>query len=727
MNVSSRGLGPRNDHIDFLRGLSIFVVIILHFAILEDPAPLKLTILSASSFARLYANGYFGVSMFFVISGYLITSISLKRYGSLANIDLREFYVFRMSRILPGILLLVGTVLILMRLGVTGFSGNGSLGSALWSIFTFRANLYYTQVGTYTVSWNILWSLAIEEVFYISYPLLCKAVRSPRLIYAGLLGVVAYGPVHRYLSGGGLYDYFGCFDQLAVGCLAALLVSRLQISPSVAQVLRFAGMICIIVTYFTLKVNLHYVSGPALIAVGTAASLLGSHAAPRPEGINIFSDFVKRMGKYSYEIYLFHIVFFLLLVRWGLFLRVQGFVAGGGDVVFILQALVVTIASFAVGKFALDPARKYLRVALSARKARQPAVKPGRSAAVPAASRLTSPALVRAACVFSLGLLGVLLSGPFRASAANPTLRQPKPGTVLAGRVVNFSWDPVPDAEDYWISVGTESDRGNLFAEFTNGATTVPVYLTPYPADRRIHVQILAKFRGHSIEPANSGNYEFIALANPESRARAGVPGELQLFEPKPGSVLKTSLVTFSWTPVPDAENYWIDVGTQPAHGDIYGAFTGGSTSVQMKLSGFLTGQKIYVQLYSKVRGQPIETGQGKKFEFATQPPPSEPKVPENPRLIEPKEGSVLTGSPVTFRWKPVPGALDYWIDVGTTPAQGDIFGGATKGATSVNVNLSAHLTGQKIYVQLYSEFPDQPAKPGNGSKFAFGTVAAVQ
>jgi len=93
----------RNFRIDLLRGIAIFLVLILHFHLsyaLTD-SPLNV-LLSKAAIKAVAVNGNYGVTMFFAISGYLITSTAINRYGSLGNIDLRSFYIFRLSRILPG-------------------------------------------------------------------------------------------------------------------------------------------------------------------------------------------------------------------------------------------------------------------------------------------------------------------------------------------------------------------------------------------------------------------------------------------------------------------------------------------------------------------------------------------------------------------------------------------------------------------------------------------------
>jgi hypothetical protein len=60
---------------------------------------------------------------------------------------------------------------------------------------------------------------------------------------------------------------------------------------------------------------------------------------------------------------------------------------------------------------------------------------------------------------------------------------------------------------------------------------------------------------------------------------------------------------------------------------------------------------------------------------------------------------------------------------VGTAPAKGDIFSGYTKGATSAKVDLSNHLNGEPIYVQLYSKFAESDLLPGTGAQFQLRTT----
>jgi peptidoglycan/LPS O-acetylase OafA/YrhL len=92
----------RNQKIDFLRGIAIIAVLILHFNLSYHIGESALNKIFSVDFIKTIAsNGNYGVTMFFVISGFLITSTSLERYGSLGKIDIIGFYIFRFARIMP--------------------------------------------------------------------------------------------------------------------------------------------------------------------------------------------------------------------------------------------------------------------------------------------------------------------------------------------------------------------------------------------------------------------------------------------------------------------------------------------------------------------------------------------------------------------------------------------------------------------------------------------------
>ena len=108
----------RLDGVDVLRGLAILFVLLNHvnmrLVIAEIPYAVGF---SRPLVSFLVWNGQFGVQIFFAVSGFLITSTALRRWGQLSNVSLRDFYLLRIARIVP---LLLALLLILIGLHFAG-------------------------------------------------------------------------------------------------------------------------------------------------------------------------------------------------------------------------------------------------------------------------------------------------------------------------------------------------------------------------------------------------------------------------------------------------------------------------------------------------------------------------------------------------------------------------------------------------------------------------------
>jgi len=229
----------RDARVDGLRGAAILGVLVLHFTLgcgLRD-SPLG-TWLPRWLLGGLTLNGNYGVTMFFVVSGYLITSNSLRRWGDLHRIDARAFYASRAARILPPLGVVLAVIVALGCLGVPYFT-NGDDGHdfpasyfivAAGSVLTFRHNVLMQSAGYFNYCLNVYWSLSVEEVFYLALPLLCLGTRDSRVLLAAALVLVACGPMYRYAHADNdlyyLYGYPACFDAIAMGCAAAVVARR---------------------------------------------------------------------------------------------------------------------------------------------------------------------------------------------------------------------------------------------------------------------------------------------------------------------------------------------------------------------------------------------------------------------------------------------------------------------------------------------------------------------
>lgn len=310
--------GPRNPRIDTLRGVSILLVLLHHFNIayvLSDTA-----VASAFGWDAVHAvvrNGNYGVTMFFVISGYLITSNARRRWGYLGAIDTRTFYVSRIARIMPCLLLLLVLVNGFAATSVPIFGNHAPLGVpvSFWLVnfasLTFWMNVLIGSYGWVNYALGVLWSLSVEEVFYLSFPLLCIALHRDGRLLAFWAIVVAIGPLYRATHSGDegsfLYAYFACFDGIAIGCCTALLADRplwRALAKRTAQWLTIAGMT---VLYLAWPIAQSHVFGVTGIALGTAVLLIGAHADDACGSARLLAP-LRLSGKLSYELYLFHLV-----------------------------------------------------------------------------------------------------------------------------------------------------------------------------------------------------------------------------------------------------------------------------------------------------------------------------------------------------------------------------------------------------------------------------------
>ncbi|MBO9712296.1 acyltransferase [Sphingomonas sp.] len=218
---------PRLPALDGWRALSIVFVLLLHIQPADGFDP------EVGRVLRWLPDGGFGVEIFFVISGFLITYLLLLEWNRAGSISIGGFYLRRALRILPAYCAFL--------VAVTGLCLFTAFGLTGWQV---AALLTYTANFDPTMPWTVghIWSLSVEEQFYLlwpasfllllsrpslSRPSLSGSLSSPML--ACLLPIL-FAPIARLLSyfhlGGPLfatYSFFAHADLLAFGCLMALL------------------------------------------------------------------------------------------------------------------------------------------------------------------------------------------------------------------------------------------------------------------------------------------------------------------------------------------------------------------------------------------------------------------------------------------------------------------------------------------------------------------------
>jgi peptidoglycan/LPS O-acetylase OafA/YrhL len=215
----------RLDGIDLLRGLAIFFVLMNHINIrLLGAKVLYTRFLPAQLVHILVWNAQLGVQMFFVVSGFLITSITIRRWDS------------RFARTAPLLFLLLAVLCGLHFAHVPNYvvtAKTGGIGRALLAALTFHVNELEIHRGYLPGNWDILWSLSVEEMFYLFFPLVCLFFAGDRLFGRGkafmalLVAFVVLGPLGRTVFSHGSeiaqeYSYLGGMEGIALGCLTAL-------------------------------------------------------------------------------------------------------------------------------------------------------------------------------------------------------------------------------------------------------------------------------------------------------------------------------------------------------------------------------------------------------------------------------------------------------------------------------------------------------------------------
>ncbi|MDN5555360.1 MAG: acyltransferase [Acinetobacter sp.] len=311
----------RNYKIDILRGVSILLVLIHHFNI-----PYKLhdtflgILIGGESLSTLIArNGNYGVTMFFVISGFLITQHTLQRSGSLAQIKLKDFYIRRIARIMPCLVLLVAMVSVLGSLGLQPFinqSPNGvevSYAVTVLSALSFWMNLLIIEYGWVNYALGVLWSLSVEEVFYLAFPVLCLALGRGKGFIVFLLAVIAYAPYFRALhfgeeSGAYLYHYFSSFDGIAIGCLTAMYAQHFKAAIYNPKVIVAVISFLMTALYFYAPIKEVSTWGISVCALLTALLILCFTQDLKVKPTSYTTQSLVWIGRRSYEMYLFHLI-----------------------------------------------------------------------------------------------------------------------------------------------------------------------------------------------------------------------------------------------------------------------------------------------------------------------------------------------------------------------------------------------------------------------------------
>ena len=327
-------------------------------------------ILPESVLNALVWNGQHGVQIFFAVSGFLITSTSLHRWGSPAGFRPREFYVLRVARIAPLLLLLLLVLVILHFTQSHWFhvsAKTGGVGRALIAALTFHINVLEAQRGYLPGNWDILWSLSVEETFYLVFPLVFLWLgRSRWLLILLLTLVVITGPFARTVLAKGNevwmeYSYLGGMDAIALGCLTALMMPRLRFTQTGLVLTQLIGvtLIAFILGFSEAARGLGLTGvglDMTLIAVG-ACLVIAAVAYSSPRLPAAFAP-LQWLGRRSYEIYMTHM---FVVIGFFVAFTAIGSPHGGIYAMFAIVIVVAAATGELVARCYSEPMNRYLR------------------------------------------------------------------------------------------------------------------------------------------------------------------------------------------------------------------------------------------------------------------------------------------------------------------------------------------------------------------------------
>ncbi|MFG3380657.1 acyltransferase family protein [Streptomyces sp. NPDC047999] len=270
------------------------------------------------------AGGYVGVDVFFVISGFLITSLMLREHARTGRIALGRFYARRALRLLPASTLVVLATLAgsWLFLGPLRFADyvKDAIASA-WYVVNFRladAGTDYFNTDVPPSPFQHFWSLAVEEQFYLVWPVLLivalKLFRRRALLGVPLLVLAAASfAVNLHLTETSpSWAYFasqGRIWELAVGALLALVAHRLpEIPRPVAAVVSWAGLAAIAYAAVAFDESTRFPGYYAVVPVFGAAAVLACGEAGGRYGAGALLSLRPAVwvGGISYAWYLWH-------------------------------------------------------------------------------------------------------------------------------------------------------------------------------------------------------------------------------------------------------------------------------------------------------------------------------------------------------------------------------------------------------------------------------------
>ena len=293
-----------SPEIDGLRAIAVLAVVLYH------------------ADAALLPSGFVGVDVFFVISGYLITSLLAVEHERTGRIDLPAFWARRARRIVPALLAVVAAVSIASAALLSRHATFDEIAGSAVASLLFVANFWfqatsggYFDAAAETKPLMHLWSLAVEEQFYLAYPLLLAAMlrwppdraRRPVAVLAIASLLLAEYWV-RTDAERAFFQMPARFWELAAGALVALSPARATRGLLDRLLVPGGTLLVLAACLYTRAWGVFPASGAVLAVAGTAIALIGIHrgALADPVAAALRWRPAVLVGLVSYSFYLWH-------------------------------------------------------------------------------------------------------------------------------------------------------------------------------------------------------------------------------------------------------------------------------------------------------------------------------------------------------------------------------------------------------------------------------------